>query len=351
MANAQLAVSGKDISTYSRNRYVSLLKVTKMNVTRVRRPFSLIVGLMLTASPGSAAVMLGAHVGRDRDPNSQSDFEQLEKAIGRKLAIDNHLETWADMPDRQRVAWDFRNRRLPMLSWRVALRRGIAAAGCATANAIAAGTYDRQIEQQAHAVKALGAPVLIRFNYEMTTNPENTCFTGFDVRENLRLAGSKYIAAWQHVVQRFRAAGATNARWVWAPGRPTYEQGIWRLFYPGDRYVDWIGIDDYNKRDVQIPFPTTMEAFYAATSAMGKPLMIAETGAVNNPNEKPDPQTLWLITARTYLKSHPAIKAFIYWNNPGKLAHMEPGYGGSGYILVGPGLAAFKAMADDPYFQ
>lgn len=308
---------------------------------------------ILGGAPSLAGVMLGAHVGGESDPNWKTDFVALETAIGRKLAIDNDHEDWPVFPDTERVRWDVRQGHLSMLSWRIVFHRSVPADGCATADAIVAGRYDAQLRKQASSAKALGAPILVRFNYEMTNNEENTCFTGFRVKLNPTLAGSKYVAAWKHVVDRFRAAGATNVKWVWAPGHHAYENGLWRLFYPGGNYVDWIGIDDYNKSDTPASFASDpgILAFYAATSSLGKPLMISETGAVNDPKLSPDAQTLWLTTARAFLKTRPAIKAFVYWNNRGKFSRENPGYGGSGYILKGAGLEAFKAMANDPYFK
>ncbi len=314
---------------------------------------ALSMGATIAVCKGSAGVMLGAHVGRQYDPTWQADFEALERAIGRKLAIDNDQEDWAVMPNTSRINWDIRNRRMPMISWTVSNHKSDPAAGCATADAILTGSYDRQFEKQAAAVKAFGAPILVRFNYEMTGNEAAGCFTGFEVRENPSLAGSKYVSVWKHVVDKFRAAGASNAKWVWAPGHKAYETGEWRLFYPGNAYVDWVAVDDYNKSDTARSFAADpgINAFYRTASGMGKPLMIAETGAVSDPTQNPDPQTLWLTTARIYLKTHPAIKAFVWWNNPGKLSREDPEYGGSGYVLQGPGLAAFRAMANDPYFQ
>ena len=202
------------------------------------------------------------------------------------------------------------------------------------------------------AAKALGRPILVRFNYEMTGNEENTCFTGFPVKTNFTLAGSKYVAVWKHIVDQFRAAGATNVQWVWAPNHNAFAKPFIRQFYPGNAYVDWIGVDYYNKTETPKSFADDpgMQAF-AAMASTGKPLMIAETGSINDPRLNPDPQTLWLNTAREFVKAHPAIKALVWWNTPGKYARQNPGYGGSGYVLRGAGLAAFKAMANDPYFK
>jgi mannan endo-1,4-beta-mannosidase len=316
----------------------------------------LFASLAMFAGLGSASagVMLGAHVGPESNPNKQAEFAALEQAIGRKLAIDNDHEDWAGMPDAARIRWDIVQHRLPMISWRIVFQRNDLEKGCATADAILAGRYDEQLDRQARALKALGTPILIRFNYEMTNNEENTCFTGFRVKENLAAASSKYVAVWKPVVDRFRAAGATNVKWVWAPGHKAYEKGIWQMFYPGSAYVDWIGVDDYNKSGIPQSFATDpgIDAFYSATSGMGKPLMVAETAASNDPAQNPDPQTLWLTTARQFLKDHPAIKAFVWWNQRNeKLRRINPNYRGTGYVLQGPGLAAFKAMASDSYFK
>ncbi len=308
---------------------------------------------MLGSAPSFAAVMLGAHAAEDKDPSARAKFAALEDSLGHKLAIDNDHEDWANFPNAERVKWDVQNGRLTMLSWRIWFSRNNPAGGCATADAILAGAYDAQLARQAAAAKALVTRVLVRFNYEMTGNPENTCFTGFPIRQDLGLAGRKYVAVWKHVVNAFRAAGATNVRWVWAPGHTAFATGLWRQFYPGGDYVDWIGVDYYNKPDSPRSFNDDpgMQAFVPVTVSLGKPLMVAETGAVNDPRQNPDAQTLWLTTARIFLKARPAIKAFLWWDTQGKYAKENPGYGGSGYVLQGSGLAAFKAMADDPYFQ
>jgi hypothetical protein len=307
------------------------------------------------SGPALAGVMLGAHIDAESNPNARADFVALETAIGRKLAIDNDHEDWARFPDLDRVRWDVQNGRMPMLSWRIIFDRSSPAGGCATADAINAGTYDAQLRKQSAAIKSVGRRVLVRFNYEMTGNEENTCFTGFKVKRDIPLAASKYIAAWRHVVGIFRSVGATNVRWVWAPGRKAYADGVWKQFYPGDGYVDWIGMDYYNKADTPISFAADpgIQAFYRGAAPMGKPLMIAETASLNDPRLDPDPQTLWQTTARAFLKSSPAIKAFVWWSRSGHRPnkHADAAYAGSGYALSGPGLSAFRAMASDPYFQ
>ena len=297
--------------------------------------------------------MLGAHVDYEGNPKSQTDFMALETAIGRKLAIDSDYEDWAAFPNTARINWDVQNGRQSMQSWKVVFQSSATPLQCATAVAIAAGTYDTQLARQAAAVKALKTPILIRFNYEMTDNVFNTCFTGFPVTQNLPLAGARYVAAWKHVVDIFRAAGVTNAKWVFAPSAFAYLKGQWSYFYPGAAYVDWMAADHYNKSDVPASFATdpAINAFYNLASATGKPLMMSETAGNNDPRLSPDAQVLWLTTLEAFFKAKPALMALVYWNDQGQYLQANPGYGGSGYTLQGTGMATFKTIANDPYFH
>ncbi len=310
-------------------------------------------GAFLAAGPAAAGpVLLGAHVGTESSQSRRADFLALETALGRTLAIDSDYNDWSAFPNTPRVIWDAQHGRRTMLSWRVVFRSNIRPLRCATAVDIVDGVYDVQLARKAALVKALGVPILVRFNYEMTNNEENTCFTGFPVSQNLPLAGARFVAAWNHIVGLFRINGVTNVEWVFAPSADAYEKGHWRYFYPGAANVDWLAADQYNKSDTPESFATDpgILAFYRVAAPLGKPLMISETAANEDPSLSPDAQTRWLNTAHVYFKRHPALAALVYWDNPGQYFREHPGYGGTGYVLSGAGLAAFKAIASDPYF-
>ncbi len=307
--------------------------------------------LLVAAAPAAAGVMLGAVVGGADDGNYQSEYATLESAIGRQLAIDGDYDDWGVFPDVARIQWDIQTGRMPLQSWRVLFNNQNPNA-CATAQAIISGVYDVQLQKQAQAAKALGSTILVRYNYEMTGNKENTCFTGFPVLSNIPVAGREYVAAWRHIVDLFRQSGATNVKWVWAPGDYTFNQGNWQPFYPGDQYVDWIGVDVYNLVDTPQSFDSQpgVEAFYNAMAPFGKPLMVSENGAYNDPTLNPDPETMMISTAREWLEAHPAVAAYVWWDSAADQLPPPP-YAGTGYYLVGRGLAAYRAMGADPYFQ
>ena len=297
-----------------------------------------------------AQVLIGAHVGHEGDRNWQGDVEALEGAIGQKLAIDSHYESWGGFPDLETAKWDIAGGRMPMFSWRIFYLNGPNHGACATASNIVAGKYDMQLKRQALQIKSLAAPVLVRFNYEMTGNAQNTCFTGFEIERDLPLAGQKYIVAWRHIVDIFRRNGATNVRWVWAPGAEAFQSDEWTLFYPGSDYVDWIGADQYNQSDVPASFSDNpaIQAFVSAAAPLGKPLMVSETAALNDPARHPDAQMVWLATARLFLRANPEIRAFVYWDAFSANSGLPPSYQGSGYVLQGPGLTWFEFLAQHP---
>ena len=57
----------------------------------------------------------------------------------------------------------------------------------------------------------------------------------------------EFIAAWRYLVTYLRDRGATNLRWVFNPTTDTYEGTTdIRTIYPGDDYVDVLGLDGYN---------------------------------------------------------------------------------------------------------
>jgi len=67
---------------------------------------------------------------------------------------------------------------------------------------------------------------------------------GYSSRVN---TNETYIAAFRHIVDIFRANGATNVKWVFNVNCDNVGNGTSYLgHYPGDNYVDYTSIDGYN---------------------------------------------------------------------------------------------------------
>lgn len=137
---------------------------------------------------------------------------------------------------------------------------------------IIAGKADEKIAAWARAAKQYGKPVFFRFLAEMNGN-WNSYSEAFDPTET----HDKYVKAWRQVVDIFRQAGADNIIWVWAPTAVDVGNVHWTDYYPGDNYVDWVGISVYSFLGNGDPEPQILGVYndYAAR----KPILIAECGA------------------------------------------------------------------------
>lgn len=135
------------------------------------------------------------------------------------------------------------------------------------------GHHDTYITAFAKAVAAERLPIVIRFDHEMNGN-----WFPWSEDRNGNSTG-QYAKAWRHVWTIFQQAGATNVIWDWAPNviRGATISDLAEL-YPGDQYVDWIGLSAYDDSETtakQLVDPS-LEKIRGFTK---RPMLITETGA------------------------------------------------------------------------
>jgi len=136
-------------------------------------------------------------------------------------------------------------------------------------SALVAGRYDGQLAADATAVAGLHRRVAISFAHEM-----NGPWTGWGCRH---VAPAVFRAAFRHVHAKI---GSRDVTWVWNPSRGG-RLGVCPLaeWYPGNRYVTWVGLDGYLRRPDSSfgrEFNSTISA--VRTFAPGKPVLLAEAG-------------------------------------------------------------------------
>jgi hypothetical protein len=310
-------------------------------MNRVRKIAPVVAFALLTCVKAPAAwadqpFLFGAYTGEK--------LAQFETMIGHTISIDDHFQTFSELP-KSGVAQDIEEGLVPLISWTSNKAHG-GDGGSVSAEDILNGVYDSQLDGQADAIAALGGTVLVEWEPEMTDNPRNPLFMAGVAPDQW---GPTYVAVWIHIHDIFVGRGATNVQWVWSPGGTAFESH-WHVgipcqpYFPGPAYVDWMGLHSFNKSRKPEAYDANPEflAFYALAPswAPGKPLMHAQTGATH----ETDAQSEWISTAQADLKSEfPLVRGFVWFNAD---------VGGSrAYALSGKGLAAFSAMADDPYFQ
>ena len=141
--------------------------------------------------------------------------------------------------------------------------------------AISRGAWDEYFKQAALSVKAFGGPIFISIDHEMNGNwyPYSQSYPG------AQTTAADYVAAWKRIVDIFNQSGATNVAWVWSPNVPDVGGVDYAAYYPGDNYVDWIGVSLYSGND-----PTAMDDIYRKYSDK-KPFFITEWATAPNKNQ------------------------------------------------------------------
>jgi len=188
----------------------------------------------------------------------------------------NLLETyaaWGDQYHKERIrnAWDAGA--LTLISWEP-FEPSLAE--------IADGASDDYIQKFAKEVRTLNIPVAITFGHEM-----NAFWYPWGVPG---VQPADFVRAWRHIYEVFLDVGAANVIWVWSPNviNPVREVRLEPL-YPGDEYVDWIGMVGYytttGARTFDTLFGPTMRSVRAFTD---KPFIIVETAAEPGPRRRKD---------------------------------------------------------------
>jgi hypothetical protein len=125
---------------------------------------------------------------------------------------------------------------------------------------VVAGTYDANIDKLASVLGGYRVPVLLRIGYE------------FDGPWNNYQPASAYVAAFQHIVDRIRMAGASNVESVWHSSS-SCQVGDRTPWYPGDSYVDWFGLSYFDT----VPCAEQQaDDFVGLARSHAKPVFIAE---------------------------------------------------------------------------
>jgi hypothetical protein len=157
--------------------------------------------------------------------------------------------------------------------------------------------------------KSFGYPILIKFGDEPNINQG-------DGRPTWASDATAYVDAWRYVVSFFRTQGVTNVQWVWPLSSSDIGSNHWTAYYPGDAFVDWVDVHDYQYSQDSDPW-TAIEGIYNDYSSV-KPIMVGEYG-VNweGQNYSDVSRAAWLNGFFDMVEAHPAIKQIVYWFNDG----------------------------------
>lgn len=276
------------------------------------------------ASDGILVPAQGALLGHYYGAGSVAD---TDARIGRKPAIHLTYYNWADdWMASSATAFDFGDGRIPLVNWEPF---GV------NFDDIVSGALDGTIAARADEAARNGQKFFLDFAAEMN---EEEGWGGHDP--------AKYVAAWRHIHDIFIAHGATNVVWAWCPNVTDSDGAPPAMdYYPGDGYVDWVGVDGYNwgTSDPSFTWQSFNDVFagiYPQLAGTGKPIIIGETAS----DEVGGSKAQWIDDVVPTLQNNfPQIKAVV-WFDIDKERHWQ--------INSSPeSLAAYQRMAQDPYFN
>jgi endoglucanase len=203
-----------------------------------------------------------------------------EYALQRKRKLLITIEPWSWNEDRRLSANDLRRR-------------------------VLAGSYDANIKAISDVVKTLKSPVIIRWGQEMEDRSGRFSWADWPPQD--------YIKAYRKVADQFRKDRPT-VQIMWSPkGQEDLEK-----YYPGDDYVDVIGLSvfglqDYDMREYGAPrtFTEALKPGYERVAPFRKPIWVAELGYEGDANYMQP----WIQAATAKNDQFPDLKEVIYFND------------------------------------
>lgn len=166
------------------------------------------------------------------------------------------------------------------------------------------GKFDGNIRNVCGTIGKLRSRVTIRWAHEMDDTSGRYTWSLWEPQD--------YIRAYRHFVDVCRSQ-APNASYMWSPkGEKTLN-----AFYPGDEYVDVIGLSIFGLQEYDVDkfgrnrsFEEMLHASYDRVTAYKKPIYVAELGFVG------DDQYLrsWSNSVASAGANFPDLKAILYFN-------------------------------------
>lgn len=201
------------------------------------------------------------------------------------------------------------------------------------------GTWDADLRSWAQSARDYRKPLLLDFAPEM--NGDFFRWSGWaNGGGTLGDYGSddtpdgpeRYRDAYRHVVDIFREEKAINVTWVFHPTVHTVEWPAWNdlsYYYPGDDYVDWVGVSVYGVQYPDEPWQTFDEVFAETyrtlvTLAPDKPFLVAEFG-VREDEKIASRKAQWIKDALRAIETskYPNVRGVSYWHEAWKTADGE----------------------------
>jgi len=249
-------LAGSPGATVARHRPRAIYTAWTVGILAVVLGVSGFVYRLNHLGPESSVQTAGPYLGvfEDGELGSWQPVREFGKTAGHQPGVVLYYNAWNQPFERYFADWARANHALPLVQL---------VPGGVSMSKIAAGDDDAYLRSYALSVREYRYPVIVSFAPDMNGSAGHT-------------SPAAYIAAWRHVVQVFRGAGATNVTWLWtvASMSGAHSPLAW---WPGAGYVSWVGVDGFYDRSSDTfasVFGSTIDRIRTVT---GKPVLISAT--------------------------------------------------------------------------
>jgi len=198
-------------------------------------------------------------------------------------------------------------------------------------NTINNGSRDVYIKQFALDAKTYGYPIILAPFEEMNLNEEAW---GYGINGN---TAEGFKLAWMRMYDIFKEVGATNVKFALTFNNvtiPNIQGNKMKDYYPGNAYVDYIGLDGFNFNDPWLTFAEVFDEAIAEASQFNKPIYILSTGSWPGPQK-----AKWISDGLgAHVKTYPNVFGWVWFNEN------KPGDGNWLVNSDQASLEAFKAV-------
>lgn len=175
------------------------------------------------------------------------------------------------------------------------------------------GYYDSFLDSYAKDIAEFGHPVLFKFANEM--NGDWCEYSAYQMSLDTEL----YRELYRYVYGFFEKHNADNVIWVWNPNGisfPNFEWNSVKMYYPGNDYVDALGLTLYNtgtfyEGETWVGFEELYTPLYEySAKSYDMPFIVTEMACARHGGNKEE----WTRNMLNSIEKFPNIKMSIWWN-------------------------------------
>ncbi|OFY85296.1 MAG: hypothetical protein A3F72_19125 [Bacteroidetes bacterium RIFCSPLOWO2_12_FULL_35_15] len=186
---------------------------------------------------------------------------------------------------------------------------------------IVEGHFDSFFVVWAKHIKQVNGTILLRILHEFNGDWYPWCIANNDKNPQL------LIRAYRHIHDIFKQELVTNVKFIWCPNSTSFPQEKWNFImdaYPGNEYVDLVGLDIYNGAGKGIPVWRSfrkegIENYFILTQQLpDKPLFICETASrerAGSESQSAQTKAEWIRDMSKALSSDMSKVKLITWFN------------------------------------